>query len=141
MSDIVFNVPGNYAYRQNQRGLAAWMAEGGFPGEESGFEWSWTLPFGSPVVEPGDRVYAVYAGKLIGFAPLVRLDRQGRRPVLVRSGGAVSVTIDERVRPFNGFKYRWWEREHETPIDLLAAFPELRVLSRFVLAANRHRVA
>jgi hypothetical protein len=119
MSDVVVTVP---------KGMwGGWIAEGDLPGEEplydSHFWISW--PGGaSPQIGPGERVYIVAHGKLRGYAPLVRKESvcrlQGNRQCLVRQGGAVAVTIPEPIRGFQGWRYRWWEREDERP------FPEWR---------------
>jgi hypothetical protein len=63
----------------------------------------------------------VFNGRLRGFAPLVRIQHEGgRRYSLVRAGGAVAVTIAERIPGFRGFRYRWWDRSLERP------FPDWR---------------
>jgi hypothetical protein len=63
----------------------------------------------------GDRVYIVAHGKLRGYAPLTRLEVNGRRLAFGREGRAVAVTIEEPVRGFRGWRYRWWNRDAETP--------------------------
>jgi hypothetical protein len=66
-------------------------------------------------MQPGDRVYVCYKGKLRGYAPLVRIARGPRGYSLVRRGDAVAVTIPEYIRGFRGWRQRWWERESEIP--------------------------
>lgn len=115
VSDVVVTVPKSM--------WADWIAEGDLPGEEAQFNshfWiSGRLPF---CIRRGDRVYIVAHGKLRGYAPLVQMERRCRlrpdRSCLLRQGGAVAVTIDEPIRGFQGWRYRWWGREIEKP------FPE-----------------
>ena len=114
MSDCVVTVP---------KGLwAEWIAEGDLPGEEAAFESHFWLGGNLPLVDFGQRVYIVAHGKLRGYSPLVRIERScALRPsvgCLVRAGGAQAVTIDEPIRGFQGFRYRFWNREDEVP------FPE-----------------
>lgn len=74
-----------------------------------------------PKVDPGERIYVVAHGLLRGYAPLTALVDFGRDQYgdggysLQRSGGAVACTIDAPIRGFQGFRYRWWEREEEVP--------------------------
>jgi hypothetical protein len=97
-------------------GLDTWIWEGDPAGTPwSGTEWDFYLGGGAPVMEPGDRVYVVYGGKLRGYAPLVRIGLRPRGCSLVRHGGAVAVTIPEHIRGFRGFRYRWWDRAIEQP--------------------------
>lgn len=122
MPDVVVTVPLSF-------GLDQWVAEGDLPGSEwSGLESHFYLGGALPHIEPGERVYVVYNGALRGYAPLVRREIYGgspRRFALVRHGGAVAVTIPERIRGFRGFRYRWWDRSAEVPFpnwsDHLAA--------------------
>ena len=103
-------------------GLAEWIAEGDPAGAPwSGTEWHFYLGGAAPRIEPGERVYVAFNGKLRGYAPLVRLEWNRRGYALVRHGDAVAVTIDETIRGFQGVRYRWWERAIERP------FPEWRV--------------
>jgi len=64
----------------------------------------------------GDRVYIVCNVKLRGYAPLVRIDEAWGAYFLVRCGGAVAVTIDEKITGFRGFRYRWWDLKDERPL-------------------------
>lgn len=97
-------------------GLDTWIAEGDPAGAPwSGTEWDFSLGGPVPDMQPGDRVYVCYKGKLRGYAPLVRIALRPRGYSLVRHGGAVAVTIPEYIRGFRGFRYRWWEREIEAP--------------------------
>jgi len=95
----------------------AWIAEGDLPGQPfSSQPWEFTTSGGVPDIVPTERVYIVAHGKLRGYAPLVRLWRYADGPVgLVRHGGAVAVTIDEVIRGFRGWRYRWWDRAMEQP--------------------------
>lgn len=113
MSDVVCTVPKDL--------WEDWLAEGDWPGDppgdmESHF-WVPTLP----KIEPGERVYIVAHGKLRGYAPLVRTEDQcalsgrRRRACLVRNGGAWAVTIPQEIWGFQGWRYRWWDREIEIP--------------------------
>ena len=57
-------------------GLDTWIAEG----DPAGAPWSgavWDFYLGGPIpdMQPGDRVYVTYKGKLRGYAPLVRIER------------------------------------------------------------------
>ena len=107
--DVVVTVPKSFT-------LSAWIEEGDLPGQAwSGLEWHFYLGCGAPKCNPGDRVYVIYDGKLRGYAPLVRIERTGRGCALVRHNDAVAVTIDEYIKGFRGFRYRWWEREIEKP--------------------------
>lgn len=119
MADVVVTVPMTFTHpaAPGKRGLAAWVAEGDPAGEPwSGIEWEFTLGGSRPPVSPGDRVYVVCEGRLRGYAPLIRCDCYDYRSwVLVRGGGAVAVTIDERIKGFRGWRYRWWERNQEIP--------------------------
>lgn len=115
MPDVVVTVPRSF-------GLDTWIDEGDPAGakEETGFDWHFYLGGPEPDIQPGDRVYVVYNNAIRGYAPLVRVERNWRGYALVRRGGAVAVTIPERVRGFRGFRYRWWKREIEVP------FPDWR---------------
>lgn len=115
MSDVVVTVPKWF-------GLDAWIAEGDPAGEPwSGLEWHFYLGGRAPVMKAGERVYVVFNGKLRGYSPLVRIERDGpTRFALVRHGGAVAVTIDEEIRGFRGWRTRWWDRAMER------SFPEWR---------------
>jgi hypothetical protein len=114
--DVVVTVPKNFEY-VGLRGLEAWAEEGDLPGEEwSGQDSHFYMGGAPPDIQPDERVYVVCEGKLRGYAPLVRVERYGpNRFALVRRGGAEAVTISEPIRGFQGFRYRWWEREDETP--------------------------
>jgi len=121
MPDVVVTVPKTFEFA-GLRGLAAWAAEGDLPGDEwSGLDSHFYMGGEPPDIKPGERVYVVCEGKVRGYAPLVRVERYGRgRFALVRRGGAVAVTIPEPVRGFQGYRYRWWSIETETP------FPDWR---------------
>jgi len=112
MSDVVVTVPRTF-------GLANWIAEGDaaiLNPEWSGTLWRFSTWGPRPDIIPGERVYVVYNNRLRGYAPLVWLDwRGGRGGDFIRGGGAVAVTIDEPIRGFRGWRYRWWEQEMERP--------------------------
>lgn len=104
-------------------GLQTWIDEGSdLPGEPwSGEDWHFYLGGSVPRIQPGERVYVVYRGKLRGYAPLVRIatpPEVKRGYALVRHGGAVAVTIDEYIQGFRGVRVRWWAYADERP------FPE-----------------
>lgn len=113
MPDVVVTLPKSF-------GLRTWIEEGDPAGVEwSGQEWHFYSGGSIPLIQPSERVYCVYDGRLIGFAPLVRVERadgyRSRRFAFVRHGGAEAVTIDEPIRGFRGWRYRWWRREIERP--------------------------
>lgn len=126
--DVVVTVPkGRWSEWLDEGDLAA--AEGLLEPVpwEGRLEYGFTFTSGPPRIEPGARVYVVAHGRLRGYAPLAYIDhdgtRFGGRPgswALVRRGGAVACTIAEPVRGFQGWRYRWWEREDEIP------FPDWR---------------
>ena len=109
MADVVVTVPLSF-------GLDCWIAEGDAAGEPwSGELWGFTVGGARPKIEPGERVYIVYAKRLRGYAPLVRLEWHGSRGALIRGGGAVAATVPEDIRGFRGWRYRWWQRTDEEP--------------------------
>jgi hypothetical protein len=119
MSDVVVTVP--------KWKWAEWIAEGdtdGVDGSATPMPWSGVFEYGFgvptvPDIAPGERVYVVAHGRLRGYSPLAYLDhdepwRFGRGVcALVRLGGAVAVTIPQRIIGFQGFRYRWWDRSIE----------------------------
>jgi len=118
MSDVVVTVPMNL--------WEDWIEEGDLPGDlksllEPGESWGFYTWGTRPEIERGERVYVVAHRQLRGYAPLVRLhyeERPGRGqgPVCFdRHGGAVAVSIDEPIRGFRGWRYRWWDRSAERP--------------------------
>ncbi len=122
MSDVVVTVPKTFTHSAapGKIGLAAWLAEGDPPGSiRSRQEWFFTIwnPR-KPDIKPGERVYVVCEGRLVGYAPLVRLETGTRGISLVRRGGAVACTIAEPITGFRGVRYRWWDRSDEVPLDL-----------------------
>jgi len=99
-----------------------WIEEGDLPGEEPQYESHFWYGHGPlPRINPGERVYIVAHGRLRGYAPLVTIEPRCRLRYtdgvgcFLREGGAVAVTIDEPIRGFQGWRYRWWEREDEKP--------------------------
>jgi hypothetical protein len=127
--DVVITVPMNFTLPgvPGLRGLDAWCAEGDAAGEEeSGIDWAFSTGGGRPHIRPGERVYVVCEDRLRGYAPLVELqyDCQSRRVYFIRRGGAVAVTIPEKVTGFRGWQYRWWDYSQEIP------FPDWRTADR-----------
>lgn len=111
MPDVLVTIPRRF-------GLDRWAAEGDLPGQPwSGAEYYYFLGGAAPNILPGERVYVCYGGIIRGYAPLVRVDRQGRHGcALVRRGGAVAVTVPNMpLKGFRGFRYRWWDRDQEIP--------------------------
>ncbi|HWQ10116.1 MAG TPA: DUF1489 family protein [Holophaga sp.] len=123
MADIVVTVP---------KGLwSEWLEEGDLAGqpwsEEAEYHF-WIRPDRLPMIAAGERVYIVAHGRLRGFAPLVRIERDcilaRTRACLVRRNDAVAVTIPGDVTGFQGWRYRWWNRATEVP------FPEWKEVPR-----------
>ena len=110
MTDVVVTVP---------KGMwEEWIAEGDLPGEEPQYASHFWIPRdGRPKIRSGERVYIVAHGRLRGYAPLVATedscDLAPSRACLIRIGGAVAVTILDPIRGFQGWRYRWWQREDE----------------------------
>ena len=121
MCDVVVTVPMNFKYA-GKKGLAAWIAEGDAAGDEWSGEDSWCFStYGvKPDIKPSERVYVVCEGRLRGYAPLIKMEHYPRRGkvgvvYLMRGGGAVAVTIPDKVTGFRGWRKRWWLREDEVP--------------------------
>lgn len=103
--------------------LADWADEGDAAGDApSGMYYAWHMGGHPPKrAKPGNRVYVVHDGRLIGYAPLQRVEKLPRGGYnLIRGGDAVACTIEEPCNGFRGVKYRWWPRHSERP------FPEWR---------------
>lgn len=131
MSDVVVTLPRDFTWRfaPGLKGLGAWLAEG-HAAHQGGLRdgkvepdrlYGWRLGGRRPDIQPGDRVYVMWRGQLIGYAPLLRLHHLDGYPhlgryELVRGVQAVAVTIPEFVSGFRGFRYRWWDRAVERPI-------------------------
>jgi len=124
--DVIVTVPKNFTHpcAPGLKGLAAWIAEGDAAGCEtwSGHLWAFTTWGSRPSIEPGGRVYIVCEDRLRGYAPLVELEfdppREGwlRGEITFwRGGGAVAVTIDQKITGFRGWRYRWWQYADERP--------------------------
>jgi hypothetical protein len=126
--DVVITVPKSFGWEN-------WIAEGDPAGSSrwSGLEWHFYLSNRRPKIDPGERVYVVFNGKLRGYAPLVKIDEDDMRAgalepygppryryALVRHGDAVAVTIPRTILGFRGFRYRFWEYGEEV------AFPDWR---------------
>jgi hypothetical protein len=96
-----------------------WIDEGDLPGEEAQYESHWMFSGAPPHIQIGERVYIVAYGRLRGYAPLIDTEWQcqldSRRHCLIRSGGAVAVTIDRPIRGFRGWRYVDWDRSEEKP--------------------------
>ena len=114
MTDVLVTCP--------MRLWTAWVEEGDAAGEPAtGEEWGFYTYGCRPDIKPGERVYICAHGRLRGYAPLVRLawDLDGIGPTnfarlaFVRAGGAVAVTIPDRIVGFRGWRYRHWPREAE----------------------------
>lgn len=100
-----------------------WIAEGDAAGEpDSGTEYGWYTGHSlARDIRPGDRFYVVAHGRLRGWAPVVRVEENGRSNfVICRRGGAVACTIAEPIPGFRGLRGRWWRRQDEV------AFPDWR---------------
>lgn len=104
-----------------------WIDEGDLPGDDPcrspldlEDHWGFSTSGFRPTIEVGERVYIVAHRLVRGYAPLTRLEVNGRRVTFGRRGGAVAVTIPEPVRGFRGWRYRWWDRVAERP------FPDWR---------------
>ncbi len=110
MSDVVVTVPKvRWEY---------WIAEGDLPSDEWDRKaaYLFSLAGSRPNIAVGERVYVVAHGKLRGYAPLITIQQlEGNHFALVRGGGAVAVTINEPIRGFMGWRYRWWDRGQDVP--------------------------
>jgi len=124
MPDIVVTVPKSFRWPGSpQKGLRAWCQEGDCAGQPwSGKLWCFSTGGPRPKIEPGERVYVVCEGRLRGYAPLVELGFEPRLKGTAcgtvefwRGGGAVAVTLSARIKGFQGWRYRWWERSDEIP--------------------------
>lgn len=116
MSDVVVTLPKSFRWTgaPGASALDAWLAEGDAAGEPStGQLYEFTIG-GRPAIIPGERVYVVHRGRLIGYAPLVDLASYGpERTGLLRGGNANKITIAREIPGFRGFRYRWWDRSEE----------------------------
>lgn len=109
MADIVITIP--------KKVWAEWLEEGDCAGEPyTGRRYVYWTGGRNPTIQPDERVYVVAHGRLRGWAPLDYAygDNAGRI-AFVRKGGAVAVTIEEPIRGFRGFRYRWWPLADEVP--------------------------
>lgn len=105
-----------------RRFWTTWLDEGSCAGDaDSGVEYAWWTKSKAVLkLQRGDRLYVVAAGKLRGWAPVVRIiqqeDSQGR-PIfgVCRKGGAVACTIEQDIPGFRGLRKRFWERSQEIP--------------------------
>ncbi len=123
--DTVVTVPRNFTWpgAPGKRGLAAWLAEGDVAGTPwSGTLWDYTTWGRKPTIRHGERVYVVCEGRLVGYAPLVRVDFTSPTVegltgyvTFVRGGGAVAVTLPGPIKGFRGWRYRFWSKEAEIP--------------------------
>lgn len=118
MMDFVVTVPINFQYDDapGLKGLDAWVAEGDAPGTEwSGTRWIFNTWGREPILVPGARLYIVCEDRLRGYSPIVDIDFWQGEVEFMRHGGAVAVTIPERITGFRGWRERWWRREDEVP--------------------------
>lgn len=118
--DVVVTVPKGLWDEWLEEGDAAFLDGHSEPAPwDQEAEYHFWLAHPLPAINRGARVYIVAHGKLRGYAPLVRIEQRCRlrpqRGCLVRRGDAVAVTIDEPIRGFQGWRYRWWERSQERP--------------------------
>ena len=98
-----------------------WIEEGDAAGEPpTGEEWGFYLGGAPPPFVDGARLYIVSHGRVRGYAPITRVVSTDRLFVVCREGGAVACTIEQPVRGFRGWRYRWWSNEEERP------FPDWR---------------
>lgn len=111
MADVIVTVP--------MRLWDEWLAEGDLPGDEAQYESHFWVKRPLPKIGPGERVYVAAHGALRGYAPLVRLEAfcalNPGRGCLLRSGGAVAVSIAQAIPGFQGYRYRWWDLGDEVP--------------------------
>lgn len=106
--DVVVTIPA--------RQFQAWKDEGDLPGEPWSGNISWFKLGQRPKrTKLGDRVYIVCRNHLIGYAPLTDVREHNGCFYLIREGNAVAVTIDQEIKGFQGFRYRWWDRDKERP--------------------------
>jgi hypothetical protein len=108
MPDLVVTVP---------RGLwLDWIDEGDAVGEpETGETWGFFLGWRKPPIEPGERLHVVAHDRLRGYAPVTAVEQIDGRWAIGRKGGAVAVTIDQRIEGFRGWRKVWWRRDAERP--------------------------
>ncbi len=108
-----------------------WLAEGDLPGDppEESTDWGFFLGGGMPAaalpVGTEIRCYVVAHGHLRGYAPIVRVHREGKGGAFVRRGGAVACTLFDGDEPraiagFQGWRSRTWAREDERPFPAWA---------------------
>lgn len=112
MADLVGTCPKDF--------WEEWIAEGDAVGEpETGEDWHWyTKDRKARSIQAGDRFYVVAHGKLRGWAPVVRVDRDADGTYgIVRHGGAVACTVPQPIPGFRGLRLRWWKREDEQSFE------------------------
>lgn len=113
MADLVVTCPRDF--------WLEWIAEGDAAGDPpTGEEWGWFMNGRRPPIGPGDRLYVVAHGLLRGYAPVTRLHWTGNSGCICRRGDAVAVTIDQTIKGFQSWRYRWWQPGDEKP------FPDWR---------------
>lgn len=108
MTDLVGTCPKDF--------WLEWLAEGDAAGDPyTGEEWGWyTRDHWALQIFPGDRFYVVAWGRLRGYAPVTRVENNGRGGyVICRRGGGVACTIPDEIPGFRGLRKRWWDRERE----------------------------
>lgn len=105
--DIVLYIP--------ERSWERFLAEGDTPndGEWSGLTHPHCLSGRPKNLQRGDHVYFASGGEVRYRAPIFGTAEHNGRFYLLRQGGAEWVELDEPVRPFQGFRYRWWDLDDE----------------------------
>jgi len=109
MPDIVVTVPKDK--------WGEWIAEGDLAGDSwSGTAYAFSIgPRNIPHIGAGERVYVVAHGRLRGYALFRSIRPEANGWGIVRGGEAVAVTIPDPIRGFQGWRYRWWNRDDEVP--------------------------
>lgn len=106
-----------------------WIAEGDAAGDSpTGTEWGYFMGGRKPNIQAGDRLYIVAHGMLRGYAPVTRLTTSTGQLVgsdtilppfekwcICREGNAVAVTVHQKIKGFQGWRYVWWKTEDEIP--------------------------
>ncbi|MGB8644254.1 MAG: hypothetical protein WCF84_03400 [Anaerolineae bacterium] len=104
--------------------LDEWLAERDLLGlSRSDTERIFPLYGKLPDMQPGDRVYFTYRGKLRGYLPFARVETVENRAhhlffgrfALIGRGEIVAVTVPEPIQGFARWRYRWWDRKDEKP--------------------------
>lgn len=64
-------------------------------------------------IEKGSYVYFAALGEIQFRAPIYATAEQNGKFFLLRQGGAEDVLVDIPIRPFQGFRYKWWPDHQE----------------------------